>query len=160
MLFALTAGVLLISLAIPVFHQMYHDRRVSAGVWTWIYQAFVRIPRGAALLEETAFRAVLPALLAIRWGFLRGCVLASLCFGLWHVLPALNLGRINPEAASWLGRGLTGELVGVAFAVVGTAIAALGWCWIRYRSRSVISTIIAHIASNSVSYTIAFLINR
>ena len=34
-------------------------------------QAFIRIPFGTAALEETAFRAVLPAVFAVRWGVLR-----------------------------------------------------------------------------------------
>lgn len=159
-LFGATTVVLMIGLAIPVFHQMFHDRRVSDGTWTWIYQAFIRIPFGTALLEETAFRAVLPALFAARWGVLRGSVLASMWFGLWHVLPALDLRQLNPQAGSWLGLGLTGQLLGIAFAVVGTALAGLWWCWVRYRSRSILSTVVGHVASNSIAYTIAFIISR
>ena len=157
-LFVLTAGVLLLALTMPAFNDMYHDRRVGAGTGEWIYQAFVRIPLGTAVLEEVAFRAVLPGLFAVRFGILRGSLLASLCFGLWHVLPALSLNEVNPTATKVFGEGTGGVAAAVVFAVVGTTIAGLWWCWIRYRARSVLATIIAHVASNSVAYTIAFLV--
>jgi membrane protease YdiL (CAAX protease family) len=159
-LLVLTTGVLLLALAMPAFNDMYHDRRVSGGTAEWLYQAFVRIPLGTAVLEETAFRAVLPALFAHRWGVLRGSVAASVCFGLWHVLPALSLNEVNPTATKVFGHGAGGVAVAVVFAVVGTAIAGLWWCWIRYRSRSVLATMIAHVASNSVAYTIAYAVGR
>lgn len=159
-LFVLTAGVLLLGLTMPVFHEMFHDRRVEAGVGTWLYQVVVRIPLGTALLEEVAFRAVLPALFALRWGVLRGYVAASLCFGLWHVLPALTLNEVNPVMTRWFGTGAGGVAVAVLFAVAGTLVAGLWWCWVRDRSGSVLATLLGHTASNSVAYTIAFLVNR
>lgn len=159
-LLVLTAGVLLLAVTMPAFNEMYHDRRVSGGTAEWLYQAFVRIPFGTAVLEETAFRAVLPGLFAHRWGVLRGSVAASVCFGLWHVLPALNLNDVNPTAARIFGDGAGGVAAAVVFGVVGTAIAGLWWCWIRYRAGSVLATIIAHVASNSVAYTIAFAVSR
>ena len=159
-LFVLTAGVLLLGLTMPVFHEMFHDRRVEAGVGTWLYQVVVRIPLGTALLEEVAFRAVLPALFALRWGVLRGYVAASLCFGLWHVLPALTLNEVNPVMTRWFGTGAGGVAVAVLFAVAGTLVAGLWWCWVRHRSGSVLATVLGHTASNSVAYTIAFLVNR
>jgi membrane protease YdiL (CAAX protease family) len=159
-LLVLTAGVLLLALAMPAFHQMYHDRRVEAGIDTWIYQAFVRIPLGTAVLEETAFRAVLPGLFVARRGLWRGCLLASIWFGLWHVLPALHLNHLNPTLTGLLGSGPAGQVAGVVFGVVGTTLAGLWWCWVRYRSGSVLATMIAHVATNSVAYTIAFWLNR
>jgi membrane protease YdiL (CAAX protease family) len=157
-LVVLTGGVLALAITMPVFNEMYHDRRVGDGVSTWLYQAFVRIPLGTALLEETAFRAVLPALFAARWGVLRGSVLASVCFGVWHVLPALGLNEVNPVATRVFGTGIGGVLVAVVFAVVGTTIAGLWWCWVRYRARSVLATILGHMATNSIAYTIAWIV--
>ena len=157
-LFVLTVAALALGVVMPVFWEMYHDRRVSGATATWLYHAFVRIPFGTALLEETAFRAVLPALLALRWGVLRGCVGASLCFGVWHVLPAFGLTEVNPVAGRIFGAGTVGVIAAVLFAVVGTAVAGLWWCWIRYRARSVLATMIAHSATNSVAYTIAWIV--
>lgn len=159
-LFALTTAVLLVATLIPVFDELYHDSRVDDSVVSWAYQTFVRIPLGTAVLEEVAFRAVLPALFAVRWGVLRGCLLASLWFGLWHVLPAWDLNEINPVAERWLGDGVAGTAAGIVFAVSGTMVAGLWWCWVRYRSGSILSTVLGHVATNSVAYTIAFVVAR
>ena len=48
----------------------------------------------------------------------------------------------------------------VVFGVAGTTLAGLWWCWIRYRAHSVLATVLAHIATNSIAYTIAFVISR
>jgi membrane protease YdiL (CAAX protease family) len=159
-LFGATALVLLIGLALPATRDMFDDKRVTDSVWAWVYHAFLRIPVGTAFMEETAFRAVLPALFAVRWGVLRGCIAASALFGLWHVLPSLGLHNANPTVTDLLGTGAAATVVTVAFAVVGTALTGLVWCWIRYRSGSVLATIIGHVATNSVAYTIAFWVNR
>ena len=115
---------------------------------------------GTALLEEVAFRAVLPALFVARWGVVRGYAAASICFGLWHVLPALSLNKVNPVATRLFGSGVGGVAVAVVFAVFSTALAGAWWCWIRHRSGSVLATMMAHVASNSGAYTIAWLVAR
>jgi membrane protease YdiL (CAAX protease family) len=159
-LLVLTLGVLLLAIAMPAFNELYHDRRVAAGTGTWLYQAFVRIPLGTVLLEEVAFRGVLPGLFMMRWGVLRGCTAASLCFGLWHVLPALTLNEVNPVATRFFGSGAGGVAIAVVFAVCSTAVVGLWFCWIRLRSGSVLAPMIAHLASNSGAYTIAWLLTR
>ena len=159
-LFVLTIGVLALAITMPAFNQLYHDRRVEAGTGAWLYQAVVRIPFGTVLLEEVAFRGVLPGLFILRWGVLRGCIAASLCFGLWHVLPALTLNEVNPVATRVFGSGAGGVAIAVIFAVCSTAIAGMWFCWIRLRSGSVLATMMAHIASNSGAYTIAWLVAR
>ena len=58
-LFVLTASVLLIGLLMPAFNEMFHDRRVDGGAWTWLYQAFVRVPLALATMH-----------LSWGWGFL------------------------------------------------------------------------------------------
>lgn len=157
-LLVLTVAVLVVAVAMPAFHDLYSDRRVDGGVAAWLYHAFVRIPLGTVVLEEVAFRAVLPALFAARFGVLRGSVAASALFGLWHVLPAMNLNTVNPVMADVFGSGVGGQVAAVVFGVVGTTFAGLWWCWIRYRAGSVLATMIAHVGTNSVAYTIAYLI--
>ncbi len=159
-LLILTVGLLALAITMPVFNELYHDRRVSNGTATWLYQAFLRIPFGTALLEEVAFRAVLPGLFMLRWGVLRGCLLASVCFGLWHVLPALTLNEVNPVATRFFGHGAGGIAIAVIFAVCSTAVAGMWFCWLRLRSGSVLAPMLAHVASNSGAYTIAWLLAR
>jgi membrane protease YdiL (CAAX protease family) len=155
-----TAVVMLVAVAMPAFHDLYRDRRVEDGLGSMLYQVAVRVPLGTVVLEEVAFRAVVPALLAVRIGVLRGCIVASLLFGLWHVLPSLSLNEVNPVATDVFGTGAGGTIVAVVFAVIGTTVAGFWLCWIRYRARSVLATILAHIGSNSIGYTIAWFVTR
>jgi membrane protease YdiL (CAAX protease family) len=159
-LFILTTGLLLLAVTMPAFNNLYHDRRVGSGWSTMLYQTVARIPFGTVVLEETAFRGVLPGLLAKRFGLLRGSLAASLLFGLWHVLPALGLNKVNPTMTKLFGDGAAGIAAAVAFAVIGTLVGGLWWCWIRYRSGSVLATMIAHVATNSVAYAIAWFVTR
>lgn len=157
---AATIVVLLAAQAIPTFHDLFRDKRVSASLPTMLYQSLIRIPFGTSLLEETAFRAALPALFAARWGVVRGCLAASACFGLWHILPALGLNAVNPTANSVFGNGNGAVTVAVVFAVAATMAGGLFWCALRYRSGSVLTTMIAHVATNSVAYIIAWFVGR
>ena len=156
----LTLVVLLIGLAVPAMNELYEDDRVDGAVGLWLYHALVRIPFGTVLLEEMAFRSVVPAAAAVHLGVRRGALVASVLFGLWHVLPALGLGDVNPVFEDVFGTGAWGTIVAVLFAVVGTTIVGLWWCWIRYWSGSVLATMIAHVASNSFGYTIAWFVTR
>ena len=159
-LLMLTIGLLMLAITMPVFNELYHDRRVSTGTGAWLYQAFVRIPLGTVLLEEVAFRGVLPGLFMLRWGVLRGSLAASMCFGLWHVLPALTLNEVNPVATRFFGTGAGGVAIAVVFAVCSTALIGMWFCWLRLRSGGVLATMMAHVASNSGAYTIAWLLTR
>lgn len=159
-LMVLTIAVLALAITMPAFYELYHDRRVSAGTGIWLYRTLIRIPIGTVLLEEVAFRGVLPGLFVLRWGVVRGYGAASICFGLWHVLPALTLNEVNPVATRIFGTGAGGVAIAVVFAVCSTAIVGIWFCWIRLRSGSVLAPMMAHLASNSGAYTIAWLLTR
>lgn len=151
--------ILAIGLAVPALRTLFDDDRVDGSTWLWVYHTFIRIPFGTVGLEEVAFRAVLPGLLAVRLGVLRACIWTSLLFGLWHVLAAWNIHEVNSGVGEAVGTGLTGQVIAVSFAVLGTTIAGLWWCWVRYRSGSVLSTMIGHVASNSLSYTVVWALS-
>ena len=157
-LFGLTAIALTIAVAMPAFRELYEDRRVEDGVGQLVWQTLVRIPFGTVVLEEVAFRGVVPALFATRVGILRASLVASALFGLWHVLPALNLNQVNPVMTDVFGTGRGGQVAAIVFAVVGTFVAGCWWCWIRYRAGSVLATMIAHVGTNSSAYFIAYLV--
>lgn len=152
-----TLALYVVALVLPGFQDLFRDRRVDGGVGRVVYQALVRIPLGTVLLEELAFRGALPALFATWMSTLRAVVFASLLFGLWHVLPSLRLAEVNPVFQWMLGGGLAGQLAGVAFAVLGTFLAGLWLCVLRYGSGSILAPIIAHISSNSVAFVIAWI---
>ncbi len=155
-----TLTVYLIALHAPSTRDMFADRRVGGGVARLLYEALLRIPLGTVLLEELAFRSVLPALAARRFGVVRACVLSSALFGLWHVLPAWNIGDVNPVVDAWFGDGALGSTLAVAGAVAGTAVAGLWLCWLRYWSGSVLASMLAHLSTNSLGYVIAWFVTR
>ena len=159
-LVVVTTAVLLMGLAMPAVNKLFEDKRVETGVGTVIYQALIRIPLGTVVLEEIAFRSVLPGLFAKRAGTVRGSFYASILFGLWHVLPALNINNVNPVAHDVFGSGVGGKTVAVLFAVVGTTLAGLWLCLIRYRARSVFASMLGHVATNSIGFTIAWFVAR
>jgi membrane protease YdiL (CAAX protease family) len=156
----LTAAGLAIVAAVPAWSELFDDRRVSASTWTMLYHTVVRIPLGTVVLEEVAFRSVLPALFATRWSLRRAAVAASALFGLWHVLPATTLNRVNPLTTRLFGEGADGVLAAVLFAVLSTFAAGLWWCWVRYRSGSVVTTVVAHVSTNSLAYLFAWWLAR
>lgn len=157
-LLGLTIVVLLAVVAVPAGRDIFRDTRAQSSVGALLYHALLRIPFGTVLLEELAFRGVLPGLFSLRWGLVRSSVYASILFGLWHVLPSLGLDDRNRSAAQAFGHGPSGTIAIVVFAVVGTTLAGLAWCWLRYRTGSVATTVLAHIATNSVAFTIAWFI--
>jgi membrane protease YdiL (CAAX protease family) len=149
--------VFLVALVIPGFEGLFNDARVTGGIPHLFYEVFVRIPLGTVLLEEVAFRGALPAVFAKQRSTFRAVVIASALFGLWHVLPSLSLNEVNPVFEVLLGTGLAGKLAGVAVAVVGTFLAGLWLCFLRYRSGSILAPMIVHWASNAGGYVLAFL---
>ena len=75
-------------------------------------------------------------------------------------IPAANINKVNPVARDVFGSGVGGKTVAVAFAVVGTMLAGLWLCLIRYRARSVLASMMGHLATNSVGFTIAWFVTR
>jgi membrane protease YdiL (CAAX protease family) len=152
---ALPIAVLMISgAAVERSRAFYREERfrgLSSG--RTVYEVLVRVPVGTALPEEVIFRGALPGLLAKRYGRRRATLVASLLFGLWHIVPTVRrldlTGRPRAQRAVW---------------VAGTvaAMAAAGFClaWLRYRSRSIVAPWIAHSAANATGLACAWLIGR
>ena len=131
---------------IPATARLFEDQRVSAE--DVAYQTLVRIPMGTVVLEEVAFRSVLPALLdgpdRARVSLGSGAL-----FGLWHIIPTLTTLDINGvhEPAT----RTTAVLIGGA----ATAAAGLLFDKLRLRSGSVLAPMLVHWSANAVSYAIA-----
>ena len=124
--------------------QLFTDRRmagVDARGTAW--RALVRIPLGTVVLEEVAFRAVLPALLSPVW--------AAGLFGLWHIAPAAKTLEVN-------GVGRRGAVVGAA--VVATAVAGLVLWELREATGGLAAPALVHIAANSGATVAAYFVLR
>jgi len=155
---ALTALVYVVGLV--VVEDLFRDRRVDGGTARMLFETLVRIPLGTVVLEEVACRGALPAVLARRWGVRRAVVVASLLFGLWHVLPAWGIDDVNPVLDRVLGDGWAAQAGGIALAVAGTFGAGLWLSWLRYRSGSLLAPLLAHVGTNSLAYLLAWLVTR
>lgn len=148
--------------AFPATRDLFDDDRVHEGAHLMLYHSLVRIPFGTVLLEELAFRGVLPALFAVVFSgnlrLVRASIASSLLFGLWHVLPSMNLTEANDFVGDWLGTGAPAQVVAVVGAVGGTFLAGLWLCLLRYWSDSILFPILAHVSSNSLAYIVAWTV--
>jgi membrane protease YdiL (CAAX protease family) len=151
---AAMAGIASVVLVAPLYvlalleptAQLIADERVAELSASQVaFQALIRIPLGTALFEEFAFRGVLFGLFSRR-GFLFGAVASSVPFGLWHIRPAMEAVDANaPDAHA----SLVGLLVFSAVAV--TAVAGLGFCWLRRRGGGILAPTVLHAGVNSLS---------
>lgn len=114
----------------------------------------VRIPLGTVVLEEVAFRGVLPALLrpARKPAWMSDLVSAGL-FGLWHVLPARDMAAANEGARALQMR--IGPARTRALAVASTAAAALALTGLRRAGGHLVAPALAHWATNALGLVAA-----
>ena len=156
---AVVLVVVAIGVLIPWTRHFFSDDRVGdASVVLMLYHVFVRIPWGTVVLEEVAFRGVLLGLLrrhvptpwAVTW--------SSLLFGLWHVIPGYGAATANEQVKLITTGSLVGLVFAVVFAVLSTAIAGVVFCWIRLRADSLVASMLAHMATNSIAYAAAWVV--
>ncbi|NUR85786.1 MAG: CPBP family intramembrane metalloprotease, partial [Nonomuraea sp.] len=119
-------------------------------------EALLQVPVGTVLLEEVGFRGVLYGLLRRR-SAVAAYGVSSALFGLWHILPAIDMAKANPA----LGALTAGESPShldtarvVAGSVVSTAAAGVLFCELRRRGGLLAPTML-HLATNSLGYLFA-----
>jgi uncharacterized protein len=147
-----------VALALPTLRELLADRRVTAlGLGEVLFKAFVWVPFGTVLLEETAFRGVVYGLVQKAHGTGVATAASSLAFGLWHLLPARGIATTNPVLAASFGASPGGQTLAYALAVTGTALAGVAFCELRRRSGSILAPMVAHWAANGLGYLAAHL---
>lgn len=149
--------VYLVAVALPTTRDLFRDERVEG--WTFgqsLWAALVRVPLGTVLLEEVAFRAVLPAMLVVRTREAVAVGASAVLFGLWHVLPALGLESVNPVADDTVGQ--LPAWVTVAASVLSTSVVGVGFWWLRDRAGSLLAPVALHSATNSLGYLFAYAV--
>ncbi len=150
-------AVYLVALAIPATRDLFRDERVEDwSLARTLYAAFVRVPLGTVLLEEVAFRAVVPAVLWRRVGPARAVGIAAVLFGLWHILPAIGLQSVNPVTEETVGQ-LPGWIT-VATSVASTAAVGVWFWWLRHRSGSLLAPMALHWATNGLGYLFSYAV--
>jgi membrane protease YdiL (CAAX protease family) len=143
-----------IALGAPAAADVFRDDRVtSLGTTSARAHLLLRIPLGTALAEEVAFRGVLPAMLASprRPAWLPGA-LASLLFGLWHVLPSRDLVQRNAGLRRVLAPAPRGAVV---LAVGITALAGGVLQALRKRTGHLVAPFTVHLATNVLGFLAA-----
>lgn len=139
----------------------FHDERMSglsaSGV---LFQALVEVPLGTVLLEEIAFRSVLFAMLARRFGLGWAIVLSCVAFGLWHILPSIGTHEQNPALGSVVGEGRRGNVLAVTLSVISTGASAIVFILLRLVSGSVIAAMGLHWGTNGLGYAFSWVLIR
>ncbi|MBG0813512.1 CPBP family intramembrane glutamic endopeptidase [Planomonospora sp. ID82291] len=88
-------------IAIPATRRFFRDERaLSLSRARALEEALLQVPIGTVLLEEVGFRGVLHGLLARSHGTPAAVAVSSALFGLWHVLPAIDMAAANPALSA------------------------------------------------------------
>jgi uncharacterized protein len=134
----------------------FHDTNIAGLSLTRLFwQALVELPFGTVLFEEIAFRGVLWAMLARRYGVLWATIWSSLLFGLWHILPSLDLHLRNERLAGVGGGGWWARATAIGGSVITTMIGGIVFCVLRIMSGSLIAPMGLHWATNGWGYLFA-----
>ena len=142
--FGIVLVVLVLAGAVPATSGVLNDDRVHVGTMTMLFEVLVAIPFGTVVLEELAFRGTLLGLLRGRLSTPVAVGVTSVVFGLWHIKGVLH----DPAGGmAW------GAVVGT---VAATTTAGVAFAWLRLRSGSLLAPILAHIATNSLAFAVAW----
>jgi membrane protease YdiL (CAAX protease family) len=154
-------AVYLLALAVPLSRDAFQDTRAAGtSAEQLLWSVLVRVPFGTVLMEETAFRGVLWAMIRRRRGTTWATTVSSLLFGLWHVLPSRGLNRSNTAAGTVFGTGSADVTLAVVAAVVAMIAAGAILCELRRRSGSLLAPAALHWAVNGFGYALAWAASR
>ncbi|MEI7887121.1 MAG: CPBP family intramembrane glutamic endopeptidase [Actinomycetes bacterium] len=161
---ALLLSIYLIGLAVPFTNRLFQDSRADISLGALAWETLIMVPLGTVLMEEVAFRGVLPAMFRKRFtrhanGALRADLLAALLFGFWHVLPSWNVNKVNPVFRDLLP-GPLGQAAAITAGVLGTGAAGMALSWLRNRSDSLVAPVLMHCSSNSLGYLLSWIVQH
>lgn len=122
--------------------------------WKVYWRALVELPFGTVLFEEIAFRGVLWAMLSRRVGWVDATWMTAVLFGLWHILPSLDLHLRNPGLANHHNHRIA-QAKAVLGSVITTALGALMFTALRIVSGSLFAPMGLHWATNGWGYLFA-----
>ncbi|MBC6445888.1 CPBP family intramembrane glutamic endopeptidase [Actinokineospora xionganensis] len=155
---ALVALVYIVGALLPMTRSAFADIRYDMAMSQALLLALVLIPVHTILIEEVAFRGVLPAMLRGRLGTAWAIGLSSALFGLWHVIPSLRLNTQNAALGSAVGTDLRAQILVVAGTVLFTGLAGVLLSELRRRSGSVLASAGLHWATNGLGVLVSALL--
>jgi membrane protease YdiL (CAAX protease family) len=115
------------------------DDRTTIALGEMLLRVLVVIPLGTVVVEEVAFRGSLYGLLSSTTTTRRSMAIGAVLFGAWHVPPIVG-------DAVWIVLGT----------LLATTAAGVGFIWLRRRSDSLLAPVLAHLATNSVTFALSW----
>jgi membrane protease YdiL (CAAX protease family) len=148
----IVAAAIAVLVSVPGTRSSFDSSAIAhASTTRQVLMVLVIIPIGTALFEETIFRGVLLGVLLRAWTRRTAVVVSSVLFGFWHLVPALS------DANGQSGAATIGVVVGT---IAATPVAGLVFASLRLRSGSLAAPVLAHIATNSLTYlAVLFVLN-
>jgi membrane protease YdiL (CAAX protease family) len=144
-----------IAVAVPGLRGLFGDGRLDTlGIGTLLWVTLIRIPIGTVLLEEIAFRGVLPALFGAgdRWRW-RPVLAAAALFGLWHAFPSFALTQNATIGTAFGGVPI---IVVAVLTMLAAALAGILLHWWRHTGRGLLAPMLVHLATNSGGVLVAW----
>lgn len=149
-----------LGVAVPRLHPLFADERVLRASGAQLaLKTLIEVPLGTVVLEEVIFRSVLLGLLIRSFGTLLGVVGSAFLFGLWHILPALEMHDAH-TLAKQLGQGWRGKITTVLGTILATGSAGILFALLVVGSGSILAPIGLHWAMNSTGSIAAWLVGR
>ncbi|WP_217898492.1 CPBP family intramembrane glutamic endopeptidase [Haloechinothrix alba] len=155
---ALVGLVYLAGMLLPATRAVIADARYDMALGSALLLALVVIPLKTVLLEEVAFRGVLLGMLSRPAGRAWAVGASSAMFGLWHILPTLEVAKQDTAFDVILGPGSAFPALGVAAVVVFTGVAGVVLCELRRRTGSLLAPLGLHWATNGLGVLISALL--
>jgi uncharacterized protein len=157
-------GIYLVGMVLPFTGDLFQDDRADITLAQLAWQTLIMVPLGTVLMEEIAFRGVLPAMFRPRFAkhgnaALRADLASALLFGMWHVLPSWNVNEVNPVFRDLLP-GPLGRAAAITAGVAGTGAAGMGFSWLRNRSDSLAAPMTMHWSLNSLGYLLSWIVQH
>jgi uncharacterized protein len=147
--------------AVARTRRLFADQRfMAAGGREVAFRMLVSIPFGTVLLEETAFRSVLFAVVSVRHGIWWAVAITSVLFGLWHILPTIPMHASHEAVRGALGAGRRGRWIAVLTGVAFTAVGGVVFAMLRVWTDSVLPPIGLHWALNGMGVAVAWWLGR
>lgn len=145
---------------VPRLHPLFADERaIRVSGAEVAVKSLIEVPMGTVLLEEVVFRSVLLGLLTVEYGVVVGVLGSSFLFGLWHILPSLEM-HDSHSLTSQLGTGWRSKLMTVLGTILATGAAGVGFAMLVVWSGSVLAPVGLHWAMNSIGSVAAWFVAR
>ena len=154
------AVAMALGVAIPRLHPLFADERVMSSSGAQVaHKSLVEVPLGTVLLEEIVFRSVLLGLLTSMYGTVAGVLGSAFVFGLWHILPALEM-HDSHSLTSQFGDSWGAKLFTVVLTILATGAAGVVFALLVVVSGSVLAPMGLHWATNGPGSIAAWLVGR